>query len=73
MTDCLHLKLSAVLILLLALSGCAIKRIHLTSHEDVLDKLGYVGPHRAVYLIGSSQCYTNDDTQEFPQADLRCY
>jgi hypothetical protein len=39
-----------VILSLLLLSGCAIKRIHLTSHEDVLDKLGYVGPHRAVYL-----------------------
>jgi hypothetical protein len=62
-----------VILSLLLLSGCAIKRIHLTSHEDVLDKLGYTGPHRAVYRIGSGVCYTNDDTLPFPQADLRCY
>jgi hypothetical protein len=62
-----------VILSLLLLSGCAIKRIHLTSHEDVLDKLGYVGPHRAVYLVGSSQCYTNRDDLPFPQKDLKCY
>jgi hypothetical protein len=62
-----------VILSLLLLSGCAIKRIHLTSHEDVLDKLGYMGPHRAAYLVGSSTCYTNDDTLPFPQKDLKCY
>jgi hypothetical protein len=26
-----------------------------------------------VYLVGSDVCYTDDDTQEFPQSDLKCY
>jgi hypothetical protein len=72
MTSCLHLKL-AILALLLLSPGCAIKKVHFMSHEEVLDRLGYVGPNRAVYLVGSDVCYTNDGTQEFPQSDLRCF
>jgi hypothetical protein len=63
----------AILALLLLSPGCAIKKVHFMSHEEVLDRLGYVGPNRAAYLVGSDVCYTNDDTQEFPQSDLRCF
>lgn len=63
----------AILALLLLSPGCASKRVHLMSHEEVLDRLGYVGPNRAVYLVGSDVCYTDRDDLPFPQKDLKCY
>ena len=32
----------------------------LTSDVEVLDRLGYCGEHRGVFVIGSDRCYTND-------------
>jgi len=61
----------AILPILLLLSGC--HRVHLTSDAEVLDKLNYRGEHRAVYRIGDARCFTNNDQEKFPQADLKCY
>ena len=69
----------ALLLGTLLLSGCALHPVvqrHyplIWGDEDRLDALGYTGPHRAVYIIGSDRCYTGDDTKPFPQADLKCF
>jgi hypothetical protein len=64
--------------LLLLATGCAAKHpmpgfLRITTDAEVLDKLHYTGPHRAVYRIGEQKCYTNRDDLAFPQADLKCY
>lgn len=45
---------------------------YMQSDAQVLDSLRYHGPHRAVYLVGSDHCYTDDDRKPFPQEDLKC-
>jgi hypothetical protein len=76
-------KLS-VLILLSGILGCYAKRpvsaclqSHysvLTGDAEILDRLGYCGEHRGVYVIGETRCYSNDTRPKFWDAkDLRCY
>ncbi|MGO9073869.1 MAG: hypothetical protein ACLPLR_06135 [Terriglobales bacterium] len=76
------------LILLLSLAmlaGCAAKQTthsaclkphygFWTTHAEILDRLGYCGEHRGVFVIGEDRCYTNDVRVPYwKQKDLRCY
>jgi hypothetical protein len=46
----------------------------LTGDAEILDRLGYCGEHRGVYVIGETRCYSNDTRPKFWDAkDLRCY
>ena len=44
----------------------------LTGDAEVLDRLGYCGEHRAVYRVGGTSCFTDDDRKPYSQSDLRC-
>ena len=77
------MKTSFLLLLSVVLCGCAVRKPvsaclkphypFLWSDADKLDHLGYCGPHRAVYIIGSDRCYTNDDRVPYPQSDMQCF
>ena len=74
-----------VLLAAALLVGCAAKNPNhsaclkphygiLTSDVEVLDRLGYCGEHRGVFVIGSDRCYTNDTRVPYWKAkDLKCY
>jgi hypothetical protein len=78
-----------LLVMLLALLGCAPRHAPLsvtksaclqshysvlTGDAEILDRLGYCGPNRGVYVIGETRCYSNDARPKFWDAkDLRCY
>jgi hypothetical protein len=44
----------------------------LTGDAEILDRLGYCSEHRAVYRVGRTSCFTDDDRKPFPQPDMRC-
>jgi hypothetical protein len=70
------------LLAMMALCSCSAKRpvsaclqarySVLTGDAEILDRLGYCGEHRAVYRVGSTSCFTDDDRKPFPQPDMRC-
>ena len=79
------MKMFPVLLAAALLVGCAAKNPNhsaclkphygiLTSDVEVLDRLGYCGEHRGVFVIGSDRCYTNDTRVPYWKAkDLKCY
>jgi hypothetical protein len=60
-----------------SVESCSCAKSHyplLTGDAEVLDRLGFCGPNRGVYVIGETRCYANDARPKFWDAkDLRCY